>query len=71
VTFFMMHTWKDGCLLRGQLALEAKCWASWRRALSPSWHGHTWFPAWRLIDLRMVGFQSDHLGGVDQEEHMA
>jgi hypothetical protein len=40
--------------------------------LSPRWHGDTWLLAWRLVlDLRMLGLRSDHVGVVDLEVHMA
>jgi hypothetical protein len=59
-----------GCL-GGRLALEEQHWASWR-VLSPRWHGDTRLLAWRLmLDLRTIGLRSDHVGGVDPEEHMA
>jgi hypothetical protein len=33
---------------------------------------HTWLLAWRLVlDLRMLGLRSDHVGGVESKEHMA
>jgi hypothetical protein len=44
--------------LGGQLTLEEECWASWKRALSPRWHGHTWLLVWRLVfDLWMLGLR--------------
>jgi hypothetical protein len=47
-----------GCLLGGCLALEESVGHSWRRVLSPRWHGHTWLLAWRLVlDLRMLGLR--------------
>jgi hypothetical protein len=61
-----------GCLLGRTTHLEEEHWASWRRALSPRWHGDTWLLAWRLVlDLRMLGLRSDHVGVVDLEVHMA
>ena len=39
-----------------------ECWESWRMALSPKWHGHTWLLAWRLaLELRMLELR-DWLG---------
>jgi hypothetical protein len=64
------NTWRLVVYLGGRLVLE--CWASWRRALSPTMHGHTWLLAFRLmVDLRMLRLRNDHVGGMDLESHMA
>ena len=72
ITFFIMCTWRVDYLLGGRFTLEEEHWASWRKALSPRWHGDTWLLAWRLVlDLRMLGLRSYHVGGVKSEVHMS
>jgi hypothetical protein len=52
----------------GEASWKGNVWA-FRRALSPSYHGTTW---WRLVlDLRTLGLRSIHGGLVDSKEHMA
>jgi hypothetical protein len=36
------------------------------KKVGPKWHWDTWLLAWRLVlDLRMLGLWSDHVGVVD------
>ena len=59
-----------GCLL-GRMTCFGGALGILENDIEPRWHGYIWLLAWRFVlDLRMLGLRSDHVGGVDLEEHM-